>query len=501
MALRSPAPKDNFWPHKFKVIKCLERYINRKGTNYDWNPDEGCDRDDNKYGDSDYKDDDNDKDNRRTNEKYINKYDLVETKVYSNGNDIHYDINNKPTGDISASTIIYFTAILGIKGPSLTFYPAHSLLPKLSALIKYLLRGCYTPFGELIKLKAFAKSIVKQEEIPGNDKKVFLSEFCKTYYKAVITVQEQVNKILLGWQPDIDETLLHRLQKSLFQTYHKYLSASIKLNKSAFAAIHFRASLPGRGTEVTSIRYLNSKLSICNMFFYDRHIIIIISYNKARASNNYAFYIEFLAETMHSACHDSKEFFFLDPNGRKKHLSSNQASDILRSRTQDLITPWTLSLYRQAALVIAKRYLAKLVEKSNFYYPSSAGDLMYVFAAGAECCLRLQEDSTGINAAMTHKILIYIAYESIIQPRQKSFYSHLNKLHCITRLAYKALIKRFSIYKLCSFQELAIPRKKVQPVPGLAIHTAFKCNICIKTSGKPYFTLLSDKVRDYIIIH
>ncbi|KNB20064.1 hypothetical protein FOXG_17300 [Fusarium oxysporum f. sp. lycopersici 4287] len=81
---------------------------------------------------------------------------------------------------------------------------------------------------------------------------------------------------------------------------------------------------------------------------------------------------------MHSACHDSKEFFFLDPNGRKKHLSSNQASDILRSRTQDLITPWTLSLYRQAALVIAKRYLAKLVEKSNFYYPSSAGDLIYI---------------------------------------------------------------------------------------------------------------------------
>jgi hypothetical protein len=44
------------------------------------------------------------------------------------------------------------------------------------------------------------------------------------------------------------------------ETCHKYLSAGVELNKSAFAAIHFKASLPGRGTEVTSIRYLNSKL-------------------------------------------------------------------------------------------------------------------------------------------------------------------------------------------------------------------------------------------------
>ncbi|EXK26017.1 hypothetical protein FOMG_17378 [Fusarium oxysporum f. sp. melonis 26406] len=437
----------------------------------------------------------------------------------------------EPTGDMSASTIIHFTAVLGIKGPSLTFHPAHSSSPKLSALMwigrllfleyavpvfgyntlelawpcrtayssqpdrissirsKYLLRGCYTPFGELIELKAFAKSIVKREGIPGNltwapdgrsftigdDKKVFLSEFCETHYKAVITVQEQVDEMLLGWQPDIDvsairddltcrkagwsfidktennladiwETLLHRLQKSSFrdtpftksghwnpETCHKYLSAGVELNKSAFAAIHFRASLPGRGTEVTSIRYLNSKLSIRNVFFYDGRMIIIISYNKARASNNYVFYIvryvpidlslsllkylaiirpvwEFLAETMRSARHDSKEFFFLDPHGRKKHLSSDQASDILRSRTQDLITPWTLSLYRQAALAIAKRYLAKLVEKSNFYYPSSAELFRKDFNRSSWKCIaayqifgKIGVDNTTKNVAFVRK--------------------------------------------------------------------------------------------------
>ncbi|CAG1974044.1 unnamed protein product [Fusarium graminearum] len=131
----------------------------------------------------------------------------------------------EPTGNMSASTIIHFTAVLGIKGPSLTFHLDHSSSPKLSALMwigrllfleyamsvsgyntldlawpcqtvdssqpdripsirsKYLLRSCYTP------LETLAKSIVKPEGTTGNltwapggrpstigdDKKVFLS--------------------------------------------------------------------------------------------------------------------------------------------------------------------------------------------------------------------------------------------------------------------------------------------------------------------------------------
>lgn len=161
---------------------------------------------------------------------------------------------------MSASIIIQYAAVLGIQGSSLAFHPAHSSSPRLAALIwigrllfleyavpvyayntldivwpsrtaypsqpdrissiscKYLLWGCYTPFGELTKLKAFAKSIVKREGVPGNltwtpdgrsftignDKKVLLSEFCETHHKVVAIVQEQVDEMLLGWQPDID---------------------------------------------------------------------------------------------------------------------------------------------------------------------------------------------------------------------------------------------------------------------------------------------------------
>ena len=65
----------------------------------------------------------------------------------------------------------------------------------------------------MIELKAFARSIVKREGIPGNltwatdgqsftigdNKKVLLSEFCETHHRTVTTVREQVDEMLLGW--------------------------------------------------------------------------------------------------------------------------------------------------------------------------------------------------------------------------------------------------------------------------------------------------------------
>ncbi|KAH8656365.1 hypothetical protein BGZ61DRAFT_486596 [Ilyonectria robusta] len=165
-----------------------------------------------------------------------------------------------PAGDMSSSVLIHYTAVMGIQRDSLVYNSAYNSTPKLAALMwigrllfleyalpvytydtlafpwpcrtsypsqpdrldsirrKYLLRGCYTPFGEMIELKAFTKSIMKREGIPGNlswapdgrsftigdDKKVQLSEFCETYHKVMAQVHEQVNEMMLGWDPSID---------------------------------------------------------------------------------------------------------------------------------------------------------------------------------------------------------------------------------------------------------------------------------------------------------
>ncbi|RBA11840.1 hypothetical protein FPRO05_14192 [Fusarium proliferatum] len=294
-----------------------------------------------------------------------------------------------PSGNMSSSAIIYYTAVMGIQQQSLTFHSAHNSTSGLAGLIwigrllfleyalpvysystlvyewpcrdyypsqpdrldairkKYLIRGCYTPFGEIIELKAFAKSIVKREGIPGNlswdpdgqsftighDKKFKLSEFCATHCKTIKLVQERVDEMMLGLEPDVDtddiqddltcrkagwsfiqdaknkladtwEQLAGTLRSSSFRgkpfvkgtewqvdTCIAYLDAGLELNKLTFAASHFSGGLPGRGTEVATIRYINTTLAIRNVFFRGGQMIIIISYNKARASNKYAFYI------------------------------------------------------------------------------------------------------------------------------------------------------------------------------------------------------------------
>ncbi|KAK7570848.1 hypothetical protein V3481_018943 [Fusarium oxysporum f. sp. vasinfectum] len=77
-----------------RYVLYLVTLLQREGTNYDRNPDEGCDGDDDERGDSDYEDDDDDEDDRRTDEKHINEYDRVEAEVHSNANDAHYDMND-----------------------------------------------------------------------------------------------------------------------------------------------------------------------------------------------------------------------------------------------------------------------------------------------------------------------------------------------------------------------------------------------------------------------
>ncbi|KAJ4032987.1 hypothetical protein NW756_014038 [Fusarium oxysporum] len=377
---------------------------------------------------------------------------------------------------------LYSYATLAYHWPSRDQY--HSQPERLEVIRqRYLVRGCYTPFGELIELKAYAKSIVRQEGMPGNlswapdgrsfvvgnDKEVRLSDFCRTYHKAIALVEEYVEEMMLGLRPsfnindirddlncrkagwsflqkpenylsDACETLVNKLRTSQFRgkpfatashwhpdTCLAYLNLSLDLNRSAFAALQISSGLPGRGSEVTRIRCLNTELTLRNVFFYGGRIIIMISYNKARASNNYSFYIvrylppnlslsllkylaviwptiDFLATILKMPHYKCNEFLFQDPSGRQKHLNSVQASGILKHLTRDLVTPWTLSLYRQASLAIAKRYISKLVEKRNYYYPTNADDPIRMFAAGAGHHPRMLLTAYAIDKALPSRL-------------------------------------------------------------------------------------------------
>ncbi|PWI64550.1 hypothetical protein PCL_09563 [Purpureocillium lilacinum] len=409
------------------------------------------------------------------------------------------------TGVLDSSTLVHFTAVMGIHRTSLAYRSAYNYTPSLAALMwvgrlffleyalplysyntlvyvwparntypsqperlqairtKYILRGCHTPIGEILELKAFGKSIIKKEGYRsnltwsldgqsftiGNDKVVHLSDFCTAHSVAIWRVQEQVDEMMLGWEPMEDlstiaddltnkvpgwcfldspengfvgkyKAMTRRVWLSSFRgsalakagqwlscSCLTYLEAGIELATKIFVALHLTAGLPGRGTEITSIRLRNTKLAARNVFVREGQILIVISYSKSRASNNHAFYtvrylpkdlassvlayltyiwpfIDFLANRLELPQFRSNEFLFPDSGAKhsRKHLSSTPATAALRLFTSRLRTPWTLSLYRQAAIAIARRYISELIKKRNFYYPTGASAPVNMIAAG-----------------------------------------------------------------------------------------------------------------------
>ncbi|EWZ28675.1 hypothetical protein FOZG_17680 [Fusarium oxysporum Fo47] len=138
-------------------ILYLVALLQREAMNSNWNLDEGHEEDEDEPSNCDDGDEDEDEDNYGdgADEEYINEYDRVETENNSNENGKYCDTNygedelsedsafslpsglwlhsskaifqlsmmfwtyQKPTGDMSASTIIHYTAVLGIQGLSL----------------------------------------------------------------------------------------------------------------------------------------------------------------------------------------------------------------------------------------------------------------------------------------------------------------------------------------------------------------------------------------------
>ncbi|KAJ6439190.1 hypothetical protein O9K51_08602 [Purpureocillium lavendulum] len=368
------------------------------------------------------------------------------------------------TGVLDSSALVHFAAVMGIHRTSLAYRSAYNYTPSLAAVIydtlvyvwpprntyssqperlqairtKYMLRGCHTPIGEILELKAFGKSIIKRDGYRsnltwsldgqsltiGNDKVVHLSDFCTTHRDASWRVQEQVDEMMLGWKPTEDlstiaddltnkvtgwcfldspengflgkyKAMTRRAWLSSFRgaalakagqwlscSCLTYLEAGIELATKIFVALHLTAGLPGRGTEITSTRLRNTNLAVVRAGA--GQIIIVISYSKSRASNNYDFYtVRYLPKDLATSVLTYLTYIrpFIDFLANRLELPQFWSNEFL-PRSGQLRTPWTLSLYKQAAIAIAKRYISELIKKRNFYYPTGASAPVNMIAAG-----------------------------------------------------------------------------------------------------------------------
>jgi hypothetical protein len=77
----------------------------------------------------------------------------------------------------------------------------------------------------------------------------------------------------------------------LSQTCSAYFESESELRSEIFAAIHLTAGLPARGPEITSVKVCNTAQVMRSLAFREGRLLLVIEYNKARASNYHAFYI------------------------------------------------------------------------------------------------------------------------------------------------------------------------------------------------------------------
>jgi hypothetical protein len=71
----------------------------------------------------------------------------------------------------------------------------------------------------------------------------------------------------------------------------KYLRSVEAFCEKLFRCTHFIGGHPGRGTEVATVRWCNTRQVSRNIFIYHGRVIVVVEYHKARHSTNNSFYV------------------------------------------------------------------------------------------------------------------------------------------------------------------------------------------------------------------
>lgn len=225
-----------------------------------------------------------------------------------------------------------------------------------------------------------------------NDKKVILFEFTQLHKEVVDAVAVRTALLMLGWTLVVNlskvkddltcnitgwsfmqakDNGLQLAYKQLLQKAWdlsagmaangcwkmapcmKYLDECTILCGEIFAAVHITAGLPPCGSKGIIVKVQNTAQVLRNIFIVNGCMALIFKYNKSHAANNHSFFIvrfltpklgqlvfcylayirpfaNFLCKQVGIPQYRSNEFLFPDPKRKQKHMSSVQATAILR---------------------------------------------------------------------------------------------------------------------------------------------------------------------------
>ena len=199
---------------------------------------------------------------------------------------------------------------------------------------KFLCRGSFHPTAYLFDVLVTGRRIAHREGRRTNiswsrdkevlvlyNERVTMSAFRQMVWSSVRKCSDLLVETMFGWvPPKVDLLALHddltdnrpgwsvlkepenhlehsfrHLQRQAFTKEHlmaggkwslrrcqKYLGQVEELKKHLLSCIHFTGGLPGRATEVTIVKWCNTRKTMRNVFFYHGRAIIIVEYLKTR---------------------------------------------------------------------------------------------------------------------------------------------------------------------------------------------------------------------------
>ena len=174
----------------------------------------------------------------------------------------------------------------------------------------------------------------------------------------------------------------------------KYLQQVVAFQPLLLLCIHFTGGMPGRGTEIGTIRWCNTRTAMRSVFVQHAMLLIIIEYQKAQRTTNKAFYVvralppvvsqllfrylafvrPFAEALSHQATQlqskqsESVPYIFSTSSGAP--FQASQITAALKKHSERTCSAiLTVALYRQTVLAIAKQHIATIALPFNAQRP------------------------------------------------------------------------------------------------------------------------------------
>ncbi|KFZ24050.1 hypothetical protein V502_01471 [Pseudogymnoascus sp. VKM F-4520 (FW-2644)] len=356
---------------------------------------------------------------------------------------------------------------------------------------KFLCCGSFHPAAYLFEVLVTGQRIAYKEGRRTNiswskdkevlvlyNERVTMSAFWQMVWSSVQKCSNLLTEAMFGWAPPaIDLLALHddltenrpgwsflkepgnhlehsfqHLQRQAFTAEHlmvggkwslqrcqKYFSQVEDLKKHLLNCIHFTGGLPGRATEVTIVKWCNTRKTMRNVFFYHRRAIIIFEYLKTRATTNHSFYVvrvlplvvtqmlfqylTWIRPFCDALTHQLQlgqttlQNHYLFTSGDQLYTSqtlSKTISQLSRNAKAGLLT---VATYRQAAISIAKTHIPSIPASFNLNHPINENDTYLCIARQTGHSIQTLRSDYGRDRA----------YPCQLQPELMSQYERTSK--------------------------------------------------------------------------